>query len=148
MAPFPAVLARGMKATRPPESNPHHPPLLQTLGRCPFKAAQPHLPVQRRRPWGSLLRRNPEWEGKGEGVEERERGEPEAALGGKPKPLPRRHAPARAAVGKKKKGAGGEEEEKEERGRGCTAAPPTGAAEARRRAAGPPARCPACREAA
>jgi hypothetical protein len=37
--PFPAVLARGMKATRPPESNPHHPPLLQTLGRCPFKAA-------------------------------------------------------------------------------------------------------------
>jgi hypothetical protein len=29
----------------------------------------------------SLLRRNPEGEGKGEGVEERERGEPEAALG-------------------------------------------------------------------
>jgi hypothetical protein len=28
-----------------------------------------------------LLRHNPEGEGKGEGVEERERGEPEAALG-------------------------------------------------------------------
>jgi hypothetical protein len=28
-----------------------------------------------------MLRRNPEGEGKGEGVEERERGEPEAALG-------------------------------------------------------------------
>jgi hypothetical protein len=56
--PFPVVLARGMKATRPPESNPHHPPLLQTLGRCPFKAA-PAAP-----PCGCaaahLMRRNPE----------------------------------------------------------------------------------------